>query len=135
MRSVCAIIRKTLMVSLTIFCGMTANAADEQGRFMRGGGTGSVPCTTFTSIIIKAQIAGGFRTAEGADIINSYVMYVLGFQTGYNLAAEGTYDIFANWGDNPSERALFWVNKWCQENPSKVFGQGVIEMAETLKKK
>jgi hypothetical protein len=32
-----------------------------------------------------------------------------------------------------SNRALFWINDWCQKNTSKVFGGGMVALALTLR--
>lgn len=111
----------------------SAHSYDEQGRFMRGGGAGSASCSAFTSDFVKAQLAGGVNSMEGVELTRNYTMYILGFQTGYNLGAPGTYDIFRKWGDHPSDRALFWVNNWCQQSPSMLFGEGLIALAVALK--
>jgi hypothetical protein len=111
----------------------TAVGYDEQGRFMRGGGAGSISCLQFTSDMVRAQVAGGLHQPRGVAITDPYVMYVLGFQTGYNLAALRMFDLFAKWGDNPSDRALFWINDWCQKNTSKVFDDGIVALALTLR--
>ena len=57
---------------------------------------------------------------------SSYTMYILGFQTAYNLQTDDTYDIFGNF---ESSQLLSWVEKYCKDNPLDTFGIGVVSLS------
>jgi hypothetical protein len=61
---------------------------------------------------------------------SGFVMYLLGFQTGYNMSTTDTFDIFPGTdGDYP---LLSWVENYCRANPASNFGRGVTELAQAI---
>jgi hypothetical protein len=66
---------------------------------------------------------------KGVKEIDGYMEYVLGFQTGYNMMASGTYDIFAKLQDFDP---LFVIEAWRKDHATMTFGRGVIALAEKL---
>jgi hypothetical protein len=57
-------------------------------------------------------------------------MYLLGFQTGYNMSTPDTYDIFpGSQGDYP---LLSWVENYCRVNATQRFADGVVSLAREL---
>ena len=67
-----------------------AVGADNNGQYLVGGGVGALPCTQFLNAMAEARQEGGFG---GADRINSWSSYVLGFETGYNAAKPGVQEV------------------------------------------
>ncbi len=120
------------IISIVIFSVSNAYAADKEGNFIRGGGVGGVNCSTFISVMTQAQLDGGLTSLGGADKINPYANYITGFQTGYNLAHPTTHDIFKKVGGaSPTNKALFWIEDWCRNNPQELFGEAVIALAKS----
>ena len=81
-----------------------------------------------------ARQKGGVGTLPGVREINSYVQYVLGFQTGFNSQFEGVYDIFSSFGSSPAFSALYAIEPWCASHPEGTFGKAVLALATTLLK-
>ncbi len=113
-------------------------AHDENGEYMVGGGVGGVSCNIFISSMASAQVKGGLNSIEGVDAVLPFISYVLGFQTGYNVAHPSIRDIFsAVDGNTDTDKILFWVEDWCKKNPKETFGFGLIryasEQAESAK--
>jgi hypothetical protein len=104
-------------------------AADSSGKFRSGGGVGSSPCPAFLNALATGRQLGG---AAGAKVIDPYLQYVLGFQTGFNFEAEGVYDIF---GSLPDYNVLYAIEPWCTQNPDKPFSNGLLDLANNLRKK
>jgi hypothetical protein len=80
--------------------------ADTKG-FMVGGGVGAVGCPVFLNAMATARQKGGVKSAAGVNEIDGFVMFVSGFQTGYNSEAVGIYDIFKSLGSDPILSALY----------------------------
>jgi hypothetical protein len=121
----------TLALALIIAPSLV-HSADKNGMFMRGGGVGSVGCPQFLNAMATARQSGGLQSLTGIKLIQGYVMYILGFQTGFNSQAEGVYDIWSPLGDDPANSALYAIEPWCQQHPEANFGQGVIALADKL---
>jgi len=108
-----------------------AGAADKQGKYLMGAGPGASSCPRFQDAMATARQRGGLDATGGAQVIEPFITYVLGFQTGYNVAAPGTYDIFAKLHDwDP----LYAIEAWCKDNPTRTFGDGVVALAVKLSK-
>lgn len=120
-----------LAAALSTATATAAAAADEFGRFMGGGGVGGVVCTSFLNSMTTARQMG-FNTPAGTQEISSYVMYVLGFQTGYNWQALGVYDVFAAFGDRPGIEVLFGVERVCEQTPAEIFRDALMDFVELL---
>jgi hypothetical protein len=106
--------------------------ADSTGAFMLGGGAGSVKCPQFVSVMEKGRSVG-IGTVGYVNETQGFTMYILGFQSGYNLAASDTYDVFpGNAGDYP---LLSWVENWCRSHAKARFGDGVVAMANVSHQK
>jgi hypothetical protein len=111
---------------LSIISG-TALAADSNGYYMVGGGTGSVPCSEFAKALETAN-AHGYGTIEYVTDMQGYSMYLFGFQSGYNKGASNTYDIFSGIEE---KELMSWLSNYCKENPKTRFGVAVSMFAET----
>jgi hypothetical protein len=123
-------------IVLVLFAATSrVSAADSQGRFEMGGGVGASGCPDFLNAMATARQRGGATSAEGVRVINSHIQYVLGFQTGFNVEAEGIYDIFASLGDNPAVNALYAIEPWCAQNPDKKWATGLLVLSSRLRKK
>lgn len=112
-----------------------ASAADSAGQYMIGGGVGSLQCVQLTNDMAEARAMGGQTTIAGANKLNIWNQYVVGFQTGYNDAAPGVRDIFARFGSSPSNEVLARIEPWCRQHPLELFGTALIKFVETLRAK
>jgi hypothetical protein len=104
-----------------------AHSADNTGNFWYGAGTGSIMCPQFVSTMKDARSVG-LDTPEYFNLIRAYNNYLFGFQTGYNLSTKDTCDIFPN--DKTSYSLLLWVEKYCRENASSHFADGVVALSK-----
>jgi hypothetical protein len=109
-------------------------AADLSGQYFVGGGVGGLPCTQFLNAMAEARQEGGLTSIAGADRINVWANYVLGFETGYNFAMVGVRDIFSAFGPSPANDVLYGIEPWCQHNPTARFGKALVIFAEGLRK-
>jgi hypothetical protein len=107
--------------------------ADQQGRYMMGGGVGGVTCPQFLNLMATARQLGGVSTPSGVEQVSNFANYVTGFQTGYNLMSTGSFDIFAKL-DTEHFDALYAIEAWCKDHPAAKFGEGVIALADKLAK-
>lgn len=57
---------------------------------------------------------------------SAFTMYLLGFQSGYNMAAKDTYDIFSGEEVYP---LLSWAENYCRANPSIRFIDALIALS------
>jgi len=92
-----------------------------------GGGAGAVKCLQFVASMEKARSLGigsvGFVTET-----QGFTMYLLGFQTGYNMSTKDTCDIFP---DEEKEYSLLsWVENYCRANVSSRFADAVIALSK-----
>lgn len=124
--------RKAVLAAVVIFAAAPAWARDKDGNFQIGGGVGAVNCPQFLDIVAQARQSGGTKTVQGVTLLNPFLQYVLGFQTGFNLMNPEIYDVFAKLGDDPAGSALFAIEPYCQQHPDKRFGQGLLWLAGTL---
>ena len=118
-----------LIILAVIFSsfGQPCWPADEEGLFMTGGGVGGVPCRQFVATMEKARSLG-IGTIGYVWEIQGFTMYLLGFQTGYNLAAKDTYDIFC--AEEDDYALLSWMENYCRANPSRKFSDAAIALAD-----
>ncbi len=116
---------RNVALLLSIISG-TALAADSNGNYMVGGGSGSVVCGEFVKTLEQARTKGE-GTIGYISIMQGFAMYILGFQTGYNKAASETYDIFS--GIEETE-LMSQLSIFCKENPKTRFGVAVSVLAE-----
>jgi hypothetical protein len=104
-----------------------AHSADTEGHFWLGGGTGGVMCPQFVASMEKARSLGidsvGYTTET-----QGYTMYLLGFQTGYNMSTKNTCDIFPR--DEKAYSLLSWVENYCRANASSRFADGVVALSK-----
>jgi len=117
-----------LALLATLLLAGPAHAADQHGNYVVGGGVGGVTCPEFVNTIDEAR-RYGVGSSEWATRTQGYVMYILGFQTGYNLAKPGTFDLFANVS---TDQVLAQLETWCRQNPLKKFGQGFEPLVDAL---
>jgi hypothetical protein len=100
--------------------------------FIKGGGVGMVRCPQFLNAMATARQNGGMGTLAGVKLMQGYMMYVAGFQTGFNSQADGVYDIFSSLGDDAVDSVLYAVEPWCASNPGKTFSDGLLDLASKL---
>ena len=113
-------------VVLCIFIGAPAVAASSNGQFHIAGGVGGVTCPVFVAAMESARSKGIGSVAYVTEV-QGYEMYVLGFESGYNMAKPSTYDIFPTQGSKYP--LLSWVENWCRTHPTAHFGEGVVALA------
>ncbi len=112
----------------------SAGAADENGKYVIGGGVGSAKCPEFLNSMATARQKGGLNSFGGITEIQGYLMYASGFQTGYNLLSKTGADIFADLGKDDTENALYAIEPWCAGNHTSTFGQALVALSEKLEK-
>jgi hypothetical protein len=120
--------------AITYTRSLPLSAADSSGQYLVGGGVGGLPCTQFLNAMAEARQEGGLTSIAGANRINVYQEYVLGFETAYNYATPGVRDIFSAFGPSPANDVLYGIEPWCQHNPAELFGKALIVFAERLRK-
>ena len=96
-------------------------AKDKNGEWVQGGGVGSVTCPAFNEVMRSArQHPSG--SVEFVSQTQGFVMYISGFEAGYNQAASDTYDIFPAFS---SDQTLAWTDHYCSEQGLQTFGDAV----------
>lgn len=119
-----------LLLAIPFFCAVQlSHGADENGNFMIGGGVGGEKCPQFVASMEKGRLFG-IGTLGYATETQGYVMYLLGFQTGYNMSTSDTYDIFAR--SRIDYELLYWIENYCRKNPSDRYGDAVVALARAL---
>ena len=102
--------------------------ADAPGKYIVGGGVGNIDCPRFVSTMDRAKKFG----AGSVGYVNEtqgFLMYVLGFQTAYNLQTPQTCDIFDTF---TSDQLLAWLENYCRAQPLERFGAAVVALAKEL---
>lgn len=103
-----------------------AHSADIEGNFWRGGGTGGVMCPQFVASMEKARSLG-IDSVDFANATQGYTMYLLGFQTGYNMSTKDTCNIFPN---EDMYSLLSWAENYCRANATSRFADGVVALSK-----
>lgn len=124
MRRLCHVVMFAVFSAISL----TSVAEDKSGRFISGGGAGAVDCPKFVQSMDLAK-ASGIGTLGYVKEINGYLMFILGFQTAYNLQTPDTCNIF----DSVSgDQMLAWAENYCRANPLERFGDAVIKLAKEV---
>lgn len=112
-----------------------ANAATLDGNFMRGGGIGGVGCPAFLNDMATARSFGSLMDIEAVLHLNGYYQYLTGFQTAFNMEAEGVFDIFGapSFGSWPTQSALIAIEPYCQNHPEALFDGALLWLVEKLR--
>lgn len=121
------IIRTIFAVAMLSCSAQPAHSADTQGNFWRGGGAGGVECPQFVASMEKARSLG-INSVKYVTETKGFTMYLLGFQTGYNMSTKDTCDIFQ--GEEGKYSLLSWVENYCRANASSRFADAVIALSE-----
>ncbi|MCG5483685.1 MAG: hypothetical protein KK482_08180 [Sinorhizobium meliloti] len=108
-----------------------AQSANQRGEFMTGGGVGSVPCVEFLDVMANARAQGGLASPAGSRLVYGYMMYVAGFETAYNSAAEGVHHIFDGFGS--VSKVLVALEPWCSQHPTKNFDLAIFDLVKRLR--
>ena len=118
------------LVALTLLLVTTAALAgdNKSNKYIVGGGVGGVDCPQFASAMSRAKTQG-IGSVGYANETYGFTMYVLGFQTAYNLQTKDTCDIFGNFS---TDQLLAWLDNYCQANPLQKFGSAVIALAQEI---
>jgi hypothetical protein len=82
----------------------------------------------------KARQEGGVNSVTGIREVESYLSFVLGFETGYNYSTAGVFDTFSAFGPSPAFDVLYAIEPWCQRHPDVKLGEALIIFAEKLRK-
>ena len=120
------IVRMTLVSAALLCSAQPSYSADSNGRYIYGGGVGSVTCPQFVADMEKARSLG-INSIAYVNEMQGYVMYLLGFQTGYNVSASDTCDIFPSVKDDYA--LLSWAENYCRANPSGRFANAVVALS------
>ena len=116
-------INRIIIVAAALVCSaQISQSADVDGHFWFGAGAVGVKCPQFVASMEKAR---SFRIGSLGYVneIQGFVMYLSGFQTGYNMSTQDTCDIFPGDKDYP---LLSWTENYCRTNPSVHFADAVI---------
>ena len=76
-----------------------------------------------------ARHLGGVDSVNGVNATGGLMMHVLGFQAGYNMASNDTYNVFAK---IENFDVLLAIEAWCKNHPAKTFELGLIALANRL---
>lgn len=121
------IIHTLFAVALLSCSAQLAHSADTEGHFWLGGGAGGVKCPQFVASMEKARSLGigsvGYVTET-----QGFTMYLLGFQTGYNMSTKDTCDIFP--GEEKEYSLLSWVENYCRANASGRFADALVALSK-----
>jgi hypothetical protein len=118
----------TLFAVAVLSCSaQLVHSADTEGNFWRGGGAGGVECPQFVASMEKARSLG-IDSVKYVTETQGFTMYLLGFQTGYNMSTKDTCDIFP--GEEGKYSLLSWVENYCRANTSSRFADAVIALSE-----
>ena len=107
--------------------------ADSQGRFVAGGGFGSLGCTDYLGATATARQQGGFEALPGGNSLNPFMQYVLGFTTGFNMEKDGVSHIFRSFGQDYGLKVLLAIEPWCASNPTKSFDEALFHQIWKLR--
>lgn len=93
-----------------------AYAADRNGSYASGGGSGSVDCPTFVAAMARAR-----ATDTGLPDL-AYIMYLAGYRSAHNRLAPDTCDIFNGLSH---DQLLAWLDNYCNAHPLENFGTAI----------
>ena len=110
----------TLVLCLS-FASMSFGT-DENGNYV-GLGLGTNSCDKFISAFDQAN------KTQNLIAINRYISYTNGALTGINIALENTYNIL---GGTELTGALFFLEKYCRDNPLDDYGYALYELLVEL---
>lgn len=119
------IIKTFCAAALLSCCVPVVHAADAEGQFWMGGGVGGVKCPQFVASMEKARSLGTGSVAYTNET-RGFSMYVLGFQTGYNVSTKDTCNIFP--GEGQEYSLLSWVENYCRANSTARFSDAVVAL-------
>ena len=120
-------ISRALFVAVALSCSTQLSySADADGRFWLGGGVGSVKCPQFVASMEKARSLG-IGSVGYVKETQGFTMYLLGFQTGYNMSTQDTCDIFL--GEEKEYPLLSWAENYCRTNASSRFADAVVALS------
>jgi hypothetical protein len=102
--------------------------ADDQGKFIQGAGVGALGCPAYVEAMNRAKGYGAGSVGYVTET-RGFLMYVLGFQTAYNLQTPETCDIF---GAYTPDQILDLLATYCTARPYERFGSAVIALAKQL---
>jgi hypothetical protein len=120
--------RLRAIAACALFAVAPVLAFDSTGMYITGGGVGAVECPRFVSVMDRAK-KFGTGTAGYVDETYGFAMYVVGFQTGYNLQTPQTCDIFAGLS---SDQLLSWLENYCRAYPLERFSGAVVALAKEV---
>lgn len=121
------IIHALFAVALLSCSVQLAHSADTKGNFILGGGAGAVKCPQFVASMEKAR-SFGIGSVGYAREIQGFTMYLLGFQTGYNMSTKDTCNIFP--GEEEGYSLLSWLENYCRANASSPFVVAVVTLSK-----
>jgi len=119
---------RILLLVLLALVTTPSLAKDKEGKWMQGGGVGGVTCPSFNEAMRQARKHRS-DSLEFAKLTQGFVMYISGFESGYNQAAPNTYDIFPSL---TSDQTLSWTDHYCTEHLLVTFGDAVAALAAEM---
>lgn len=116
-----------IILGAVLSCGSQLSySADTNGHFQLGGGVGAVTCPKFVESMEHSRSLG-IGSVDYAYAMQGFIMYLMGFQTGYNASALDTCDIFS--GTDTDYSLLSWAENFCRTNPSRRFADAVLALS------
>ena len=80
-------------------------------------------CSGLNNALVKAK-----RKDDWGDLYG-FSLYTMGYMTGINRLASGTYDIA---GKKNTKTLMVWLEKYCRENPDDSFDQALYRLTLEL---
>ncbi len=71
----------------------------------------------------------GINTVRYVNDMQGFTMYLLGFQTGYNMSTPDTHDIFPEAEHGDDYALLAWIENYCRGGSGSRFADGVMALA------
>ena len=62
----------------------------------------------------------------------AYFLWALGYMSGLNLAAVGTFHQYNKLGATSQEEQKAFLRRWCNEHPQEKYRDGVFALYQTL---
>ena len=62
----------------------------------------------------------------------AYFLWAVGYMSGLNLAAVGTFHQYNNLGATSQEEQKAFLRRWCNEHPQEKYRDGVFALYQTL---
>lgn len=101
--------------------------------YAMGGGLDALSCPEFLHRMQQLRDNDGFEVnADGAVWAVRYHEYLAGFRHAFNMMTPGVFDIFAPLGDDEYNKALFAMEAYCRDKPTKGLADALYDLLVEL---